>query len=459
MQGEMIHGTVLTERRKEPRKRPLSLVYVELSTANGGMLRDLSEFGFAMRAMMPLRVGEITPFSFSLDVTTRLEGRCKVLWVEEDGRVAGLQFTEISENLRDRVRDWLGEKQVHPPPPPLPAETTMPQTSTMQELREEIRKVGPRPNAPDEPERGLPGLHVRKLMEEAEIHPSPIEETLPQQAEVRETEYSDPPAPREQETLPVLESLPSLNPLPQLEEVEFSQGAVKSTRSRSSAAISFAVRILMILALIGVGVVYHRPVGNAIVWLGMKIAGREAPEEGSPPKSENASPAQGLTPTTATSAPEVMVGPASVKPSSDTGTAAEDKTTEVPAVMETPSPSASKNPVPTSPTPLPATNKITTFVPPVATTADAGQQEYVAALDILKSKNDEAGLADGVRLLWVAVEKGNSNAEVTLAELYRQGRGVAKNCDQTKILLTAAARKGNTEAQKHLAQFLAEGCE
>lgn len=68
-------------------------------------------------------------------------------------------------------------------------------------------------------------------------------------------------------------------------------------------------------------------------------------------------------------------------------------------------------------------------------------------------------MTEAVRLLWVAVEKGNSNAEITLAELYREGRGVAKNCDQTKILLTAAAKKGSAEAQKHLDHFLAEGCE
>jgi TPR repeat protein len=49
-------------------------------------------------------------------------------------------------------------------------------------------------------------------------------------------------------------------------------------------------------------------------------------------------------------------------------------------------------------------------------------------------------------------------AEIALADLFRQGRGVARNCDQAKILLSAAARKGSAEAQKRLAEFERQGC-
>lgn len=68
-------------------------------------------------------------------------------------------------------------------------------------------------------------------------------------------------------------------------------------------------------------------------------------------------------------------------------------------------------------------------------------------------------MPEAVRLLWVAVERGNSSAEVALANLYWKGEGVAKNCDQTRILLSAAARKGNAEAKKQLEQLNREGCE
>jgi len=81
------------------------------------------------------------------------------------------------------------------------------------------------------------------------------------------------------------------------------------------------------------------------------------------------------------------------------------------------------------------------------------------AQDILRSKQRASGLPEAARLLWIAVEKGNSAAEVSLAELYWRGEGVTKNCDQTHILLTAATRKGNPEAQKRLDRFLRDGCE
>jgi TPR repeat protein len=98
-------------------------------------------------------------------------------------------------------------------------------------------------------------------------------------------------------------------------------------------------------------------------------------------------------------------------------------------------------------------------LPLVTPSPDGGQQEYLAAQEILKDKNAEGRMSEAVKLLWAAVEKGNSGAEVALAKLYRAGRGVSKNCDQAKILLTAAAKKGNAEAQSELNQFLREGCE
>jgi TPR repeat protein len=80
-------------------------------------------------------------------------------------------------------------------------------------------------------------------------------------------------------------------------------------------------------------------------------------------------------------------------------------------------------------------------------------------MQILHGKNAHVDAPEALRLLWIAVEKGNSNAELELAEMYWRGRGVIQNCDQTLILLTAAARKGSAEAQRRLLQYRKEGCE
>src|SRR5215469_11459249 len=133
--------TVRTERRIQSRKRPLSLVYVELPPANGGMMRDLSETGFALRAMMPLQQSEKVPFSFSLDASARIDGDAIVVWVGDEGRVAALEFAGLPAHSRDQIRRWLekfdeplSQESALPKPPKEPA-------STFEELREEARTV------------------------------------------------------------------------------------------------------------------------------------------------------------------------------------------------------------------------------------------------------------------------------------------------------------------------------
>ena len=461
MHTNMCPRPVATERRQEQRKRPLSLVYVELSSANGGMLRDISELGFAMRAMMPLRVGEVTPFRFALDESTRLEGSCKVLWVEDDGRVAGLLFTKGEERLRTQVREWLGEKRDSAPASASAPVVVDSQSSTMEELREELRAVVPRPELQVREEVTPTVVHAEAHQKEATheaelvVAPEAQSELLPALNLSTVT-----PGP---EAVSVLEPLPPLEMLPVLEELENSSEATGTAPWISRAMMALAMRMMVVLALVAVAVVYHRPLGNSIIWLGQKIAGEESPEVTPAPKSEIIPPNPGNTGNgeNSNSGAAIASAPAVVpeKGHTDGEAAPEKKIAEVPTVTENPAPLAAKSPTRLSPVPLPTTNRSTTFSTPGTMPGDAGQQEYVLAEEVLKNKNTEAGLPEAVRLLWIAVEKGNTNAEVALAELYRVGHGVARNCDQTRILLTAAARKGSAEAQRHLNQFLAEGCE
>ncbi len=99
--------TANSERRKNSRKGPPSLIYVELGPGNGGMMRDLSEEGFALRAMIQVHVGDKTPFSFLLTSTARIEGEGEILWVAERGRVAGIRFVELPRLARTQIQSWL----------------------------------------------------------------------------------------------------------------------------------------------------------------------------------------------------------------------------------------------------------------------------------------------------------------------------------------------------------------
>jgi hypothetical protein len=60
--------------------------------------------------------------------------------------------------------------------------------------------------------------------------------------------------------------------------------------------------------------------------------------------------------------------------------------------------------------------------------------------------------------LWSAVEGGNVQAALTLAELYLRGDGVPANCDQARVLLLVASKKGSAQAIKELRELDATGC-
>lgn len=467
----MADATVTTERRKELRKRPLGLVYVELSSVNGGMLRDLSESGFAMRAMIPLRLGESMPFSFSLNPGTRLSGECKVSWVEEDGRVAGLEFTSVPKELRVAVRSWLREDSFAVPSPSLPASPPVKEAPTLKDLRDELRSISPNVRAP---EREEPTTDLGQP--KTEIKSEPIQKKTSGVGSMM-TAGTKPPESEEPVALTYVEDvipLPELEPLPTVLDTEGIPDLVRVNRGYARSGISMAIRMMIALALVAGAVVYRRPLGDAIIWLGQKIAGsttqqisftpnRDEPQ--SPPTAVPSTPAE-VSPNSPSIVPDASspTPTGNATPDSNTPPTASKKSAEVPPNRENAVPQpvkSSSRGAGTTPVPVPTTNRTTVYSAPSNPPPDqAGQQEYLSAQDILKNKgSNEANLPEAVRLLWVAVEKGNSSAEISLAELYRAGQGVAKSCDQTRILLTAAAKKGNAEAQKHLDQFLKEGCE
>ena len=68
------------------------------------------------------------------------------------------------------------------------------------------------------------------------------------------------------------------------------------------------------------------------------------------------------------------------------------------------------------------------------------------------------GRSATARQLWSAVEAGDSSAEVELARLYLTGDGVPRNCEQARVLLRAASRKGNSEAARQLRKIKISGC-
>ena len=90
---------------------------------------------------------------------------------------------------------------------------------------------------------------------------------------------------------------------------------------------------------------------------------------------------------------------------------------------------------------------------------DAGQAQLEAARQLLQDDGDPANLIKAVQLLWQAVEKRNSGAEIELAALYLMGRGVPKSCNQALVLLNTAKKRNSPSAEQKLKEIDRFGCE
>jgi hypothetical protein len=71
------------------------------------------------------------------------------------------------------------------------------------------------------------------------------------------------------------------------------------------------------------------------------------------------------------------------------------------------------------------------------------------------SRSDRSVLA---QQLWAAVEAGDSSSEAALAQLYLMGDGVPRSCEQARVLLRAASKKGNIEAGRQLRKLSNSAC-
>lgn len=89
-----------------------------------------------------------------------------------------------------------------------------------------------------------------------------------------------------------------------------------------------------------------------------------------------------------------------------------------------------------------------------------GSEELNVAQTYLSGAHGKAqDSAEAAKWLWKSVAKENSSAALMLSDLYLRGNGVAKSCDQARVLLDAAARKGVAGAAERLRNLPAFGCQ
>ena len=91
--------------------------------------------------------------------------------------------------------------------------------------------------------------------------------------------------------------------------------------------------------------------------------------------------------------------------------------------------------------------------------ATGGADELAMAQRYLNGENGQRDPSQAAQWLWRSVAKQNSQATLMLADLYLHGDGIQKNCDQARILLDAAASKGQPGAATRLRNLSAFGCQ
>ncbi len=88
-----------------------------------------------------------------------------------------------------------------------------------------------------------------------------------------------------------------------------------------------------------------------------------------------------------------------------------------------------------------------------------GAAELAQAEHYLSPTSGTRDTSEAAKWLWKSVSKENSRAVLLLSELYAKGDGVPKSCDQARLLLSVAAKKGNTDAATRLQAFDSSGCQ
>lgn len=109
--SQLVHGTdPSNDRRQHARLRALTLTYAELDQENGGIVLDASEGGISVHAVVPLTDVILPKLRLKLPESGWLETRARVVWTRDSGKVAGLQFEELSNEGQEQIRAWLSSE-------------------------------------------------------------------------------------------------------------------------------------------------------------------------------------------------------------------------------------------------------------------------------------------------------------------------------------------------------------
>jgi hypothetical protein len=399
------------------------LVYVELESRNGGMMLTVSEEGFTFRAVTSVRPSGRISFSFVINGNEKLQGFGEIKWTKDEGKVAGLQFTDISSEFLDALRKWLAQLSARAVSSPDETRTDTPFDPDHNSSAESPQSPPPEQlvETSTKPVFGLNfGQSLHGGMPRHEVPPPSYRETSASQ-------------------------WPRSTPV--LSEWKYPDGLQPDARPRGSGLVTAAVvACLLLLAVLLYS--FRESIGRSLISLGQQLS---APSE--------TSQAQGPdTPKPTAEGVQQSTPANSGTPQAPTNPDKENPDKENNAASASPSPPATTSSDKSEPARPPSVREKAVSPPAKQQSQFRDERPASPAEEGAPQNTRNLDAAEEVRALWSAVSQGDTSAEVTLAKLYMIGRGVKKNCDQARVLLRVAAKKGNPEAIAKLSQITRQGC-
>jgi hypothetical protein len=420
-------------KRSIVRKRTQQLVYLELGRDNGGVMLNLSEDGCGFQAITPVKCGE-TRFAFQISGGRRISGEAEVIWVDDLGIMGGLRFLNLPLEARKQIRRWLEETKAPEEHGAFEPAVTAPLDAAARGFRGDAGK-----------DVSVEAARTRDYRQNTPPPTRPVEEPATEAPAWASLRASIPP-PRD-------ERFPDM---PLLRD----DGTFATSRPRSVALWRGIAVMALATAVAAMVVAYQREVGVSLIWLGETLSGKTKASGEIP---EKAAPVNSTPEGNSASAIPAENGVDSQKP--------EDHKSEQANVTP---PKSVPESAPATATAAGAAASGSAAVGRQASRLDTvghgeRQQSALDRQQIPRSSgnaspsstaNPESWSAnDSVEALWGAVQGGSVAAERSLAERFVRGEGVAKNCDQAKVLLKAAADRGSREARLRLYELETGGCQ
>jgi hypothetical protein len=418
------------ERRRNLRVKLNELAYIKLDSGNGGIVLDVSTGGFGLQLAVPLRDQNTIRFRLSMASIGGAHAAGEVEWRDETKKRVGLQVTQLPAEMHEQVQIWLvsqtqssTEWSASPAPDRTSAKVSA--TNDMElgfanrcdlELQASQRISSEQRNL----------LSTEKI--EAVLGPGQSQYTLrePSSETGRLT-----PSQKEQKGRRSLLANGPLSMFSSSQSIEESTGPVSP--KLSLAIVVFILTLVLGLCIGVVGYLHKRAMGELLIRLGEKISYESTSDVIAP-----------------TFRPAGRVDPESLSNGDMTAGQIEIHDRPSDAILKVP-PTAVQEPG--------RRDSATANLVSVNYHEGKGSQSDLAlARKYFRERSSPGYAAEAEKFLWSAIEKGNTTAEVELADHYLRGDDLRKNCEQAHVLLMAAAQSKSAVAAEQLADFARYDC-